>query len=64
MDRERAYRIVQAAATESARSDRHLAQTLADHGVATRGEQFDPDRYLGRHDVLRHRMEKLFDVEM
>ncbi len=64
MDRDRAYRTVQAAAAESAESGAHLADTLAARGVATAAEQFHPERFLSRHDVLRSRMEKLFNVEM
>lgn len=63
-DRETAYRVVQAAAAETAETGRHLSQTLADRGIATRAEQFEPGRFLSRHDVLRNRMEKLLDVEM
>ncbi len=64
MDRDQAYRTVQAAATQSAQDGRHLAKTLADQGVSTRPEQFSPERFLGRHDLLRDRMEKLLDVEV
>lgn len=64
MDREQAYRTVQAAATESVTTGCHLAQALADRGVATTAEQFSPERFLGRHSMLRDRMEKLLDVEM
>jgi adenylosuccinate lyase len=64
MDRETAYRTVQAAAAEAADTGRHLAQTLADRGVATTPDQFRPERFLGRQDVLRDRMEKLLDVDV
>jgi adenylosuccinate lyase len=63
-DREQAYRTVQAAATETADTGRHLAETLADRGITTTPEQFRPERFLGRHQILRDRMEKLFDVEV
>jgi adenylosuccinate lyase len=62
-DRETAYRTVQAAATEAAETGRHLADTLADRGVPTTPDQYRPERFLGRHGVLRDRMEKLLDVE-
>ncbi|WP_447006261.1 adenylosuccinate lyase [Saccharothrix isguenensis] len=64
MDRERAYREVQAAATEAGETGRHLSETLADRGLATTPEQFRPERFLTRTSVLRDRMEKMFDVEM
>jgi adenylosuccinate lyase len=64
MDRETAYRTVQAAAIETADTGRHLSATLADRGVATAPDQFRPERFLTRRDVLRDRMEKLLDVEM
>lgn len=63
-DRERAYRTVQAAATETAQTGRHLVDTLAERGVATTPDQFRPERFLGRRDMLRDRMEKLLDVEV
>jgi adenylosuccinate lyase len=64
MDRDRAYRTVQAAATETADTGRPLGETLADRGVVTTPDQFRPERFLGRQQVLRDRMEKLLDVEM
>lgn len=64
MDRDAAYRVVQAAASETAASGRHLSQTLADHGVMTRPDQFRPEAFLGRHDVIRKRLESLSDVEV
>ena len=64
MDRDLAYRTVQAAAGETAGTGRHLGETLADRGVTTTDEQFRPERFLGRQHVLRERMEKLFDVEV
>lgn len=64
MDRDQAYRAVQAAATESSASGRHLADALAGRGIRTRPEQFSPERFLGRHGLLRDRMEKLLDVEV
>ncbi|HEX6340916.1 adenylosuccinate lyase [Umezawaea sp.] len=63
-DRDRAYRVVQAAALESTETGKHLADTLADRGVPTTAAQFQPERFLGRRDVLRDRMEKLLDVEV
>ncbi|MGH3861644.1 adenylosuccinate lyase [Actinokineospora sp.] len=64
MDREKAYRVVQDAATETSATGRHLRLTLADRHVATTGEQFQPERFLSRTHVLRERMEKIFNVEM
>lgn len=63
-DRETAYRVVQAAADETARGGRHLARTLGDRGIRTTADQFRPERFLGRRDVLLDRMEKLFDVDV
>ena len=63
-DRDAAYRTVQAAADETARTGRRLALTLADRGVATTGEQFDPRRFLHRQKVVRERMETLLDVDV
>ncbi|MDX6681750.1 MAG: adenylosuccinate lyase [Solirubrobacteraceae bacterium] len=62
MDRDVAYRTVQAAAVEASAAGRSLRQTLADRDVDTTDEQFRPERYLGRRDVLLDRMERLFDV--
>lgn len=64
MDRETAYRTVQAAATETSRDGTHLAKTLADRGVETTAEQFRPERFLSRRDVVRDRLEKLLNVEV
>jgi adenylosuccinate lyase len=63
IDRETAYRTVQAAATETADTARPLVQTLADRGVAITPDQLRPERFLDRQHVLRDRMEKLLDVE-
>ncbi|MBC6448649.1 adenylosuccinate lyase [Actinokineospora sp. HBU206404] len=64
MDREKAYRVVQDAAAETAETGRHLSETLADRDVATTDDQFRPARFLSRAHVVRDRMEKMFDVEM
>jgi adenylosuccinate lyase len=63
-DRETAYRRVQAAADETARTGRPLALTLADAGVPTTEAQFDPRRFLDRQELLRERMETLLDVDV
>ena len=63
-DRDSAYRTVQDAAGETARSGRHLSQTLADRGVATSEDQFRPQRFLAGRQVLHDRMEELFDVDV
>jgi adenylosuccinate lyase len=59
MDREKAYRAVQAAATETADGGGHLSQTLAARGVAVTDDQLRPERFLGRQSVLRDRLEKM-----
>ena len=41
-----------------------LARTLGDRGIRTTADQFRPERFLGRRDVLLDRMEKLFDVDV
>ncbi|HEX6075181.1 MAG TPA: adenylosuccinate lyase [Micromonosporaceae bacterium] len=64
MDRDEAYRTVQAAAADTADTGRPLGEALGDRGVVTTPDQFRPERFLERQNVLRDRMEKLLDVEM
>ena len=63
MDRERCYRAVQAAATESWESDRSLADTLRERGIEVTPEQLAPERFLGAGTFLRERLEKMLDGE-
>jgi adenylosuccinate lyase len=61
MEREKAYRVVQAAA------DRVTASG-ADFGAALRQEGIEPgplrpERFLGQHDVIRRRLERLGELE-
>jgi adenylosuccinate lyase len=64
MDREAAYRTVQAAATEAWEDDRPLIQTLRERGITVQPEQFDPQRFLTRSTLLRKRLEEIIDVEV
>jgi adenylosuccinate lyase len=62
-DRDGAYRTIQAAAAETARTGRHLMDTLRDRNVAVTEAQFAPQRFLGRQSSLRKRLETRFNVE-
>ncbi|MCB5906286.1 adenylosuccinate lyase [Streptomyces pinistramenti] len=62
-EREKAYRTVQDAATETWETGRHLRETLRERGIETRPEQYDPERFLRSRAVIRERMETLLDVE-
>ncbi|HEY9474011.1 MAG TPA: adenylosuccinate lyase [Mycobacteriales bacterium] len=61
--REKAYRVVQAAAVQTTETGRHLSGTLADHGVTVAPDLFEPAQFLSRQGVLRDRLEGLLDVE-
>ncbi|MFD0267650.1 adenylosuccinate lyase [Streptomyces sp. NPDC127106] len=58
-DREEAYRLVQAAATEAWEQESALADRLAARGIEVTGEQFDPRRFLGNRDHLKSRLNDL-----
>ncbi|MFB7657742.1 MULTISPECIES: adenylosuccinate lyase [unclassified Streptomyces] len=61
MERERAYRGVQAAAGRTLATGEHFATTLAQQGLDTAG--LDPARFLAHHDVIRTRLEKLHELD-
>lgn len=64
MDREEAYRTVQAAATRAWEGDRPMAETLREHAVAVSDDQFRPERFLKSSPMLRERLEKIINVEV
>ncbi|HET9142293.1 adenylosuccinate lyase [Actinophytocola sp.] len=61
MEREKAYRVVQAAADRAARSDVDFATALGEHGIDA-GE-LRPERFLARQDVILTRLETLRELE-
>jgi adenylosuccinate lyase len=61
MDREKAYRAVQAAAARTWESERPLAATLAQAGIAVSPEQFQPERFLASQGHLRERLVSLLE---
>ncbi|MEU3922087.1 adenylosuccinate lyase [Streptomyces sp. NPDC029004] len=58
MEREKAYRSVQAAANRTAACGEHLGDTLAKEGIGA-GIGLGPQRFLVNHDVIRTRLEAL-----
>lgn len=63
MDRERAYRTVQAACSDTWDSGRPLPETLRAHGADAGDETFDPGHVLANRSVLRRRLESLVRVD-
>lgn len=63
-EREKAYRSVQDAATETWETGRHLRETLRDRGIVTGEDVYDPTRFLRSRDAMRRRLEELLHVEM
>ncbi|UQI45564.1 adenylosuccinate lyase [Streptomyces sp. HU2014] len=63
-EREKAYRSVQDAATETWETGRHLRETLRDRGIVTDEDVYDPTRFLRSRDAMRRRLEELLHVEM
>ena len=59
MDRDDAYKVVQAAAMRTWESGVAFRQTLAEEGVEVPEEALRPDRFLHRHDTVRRRLEAL-----
>jgi adenylosuccinate lyase len=59
MDRERAYRLVQAAATETWETGRELRETLRERGVTVPQAQWRPEVFLGNREHLRKRLDDL-----
>jgi adenylosuccinate lyase len=56
VERELAYRAVQAAASESQSTGRSVVQVLTDKGFAVDAELVDPLRFLAHEDVIRKRL--------
>ncbi|MER6364065.1 adenylosuccinate lyase [Kitasatospora sp. NPDC001527] len=63
-EREKAYRTVQDAATETWETGRHLRETLRDRGIVTDDDVYDPSRFLRSRHVMRQRLEELLHVEV
>jgi adenylosuccinate lyase len=61
MERERAYRVVQAAANDALRSGTRFDAALAAGGIDTGG--LDPERFLTHHDVVLRRLKALVETE-
>ncbi|MEV8309161.1 adenylosuccinate lyase [Streptomyces flavidovirens] len=61
MERERAYRSVQAAANHTIATGEHFGASLATEGIDLAG--LGPERFLTHHDVIRTRLEKLHELE-
>ncbi|MFJ6797917.1 adenylosuccinate lyase [Streptomyces sp. NPDC091268] len=61
MEREKAYRAVQAAANHTLASGEHFATTLAKEGIDLGA--LTPDRFLRNHGVIRNRLEQLRELE-
>lgn len=61
MERERAYRAVQTAASEAAAGDRDLWTALGGQGIGVR--PVGPERFLVHHKVARERLEALHGLE-
>ncbi|MDI3422580.1 adenylosuccinate lyase [Streptomyces luteolus] len=61
MERERAYRSVQAAANHTIATGEHFGATLAKEGIDLAG--LSPERFLAHHAVIRTRLEKLHELE-
>ncbi|MZE67822.1 adenylosuccinate lyase [Streptomyces sp. SID5789] len=61
MERERAYRSVQAAADHTLATGEHFGASLAKQGIDVAG--LGPERFLAHHGVIRTRLEKLHELE-
>lgn len=59
VDRESAYRLVQAAADDAHTTGSSLAETLAARGVHAPDAWFEPRRFLGNRDHLKSRLDTL-----
>lgn len=59
MDRDKAYREIQAASVEAAEGRGDLATALRARGVPVDDEQFTPASFLGSRGILRERLETL-----
>ncbi|WP_327350835.1 adenylosuccinate lyase [Streptomyces sp. NBC_01304] len=58
-DREEAYRLVQAAATDAWSNGTSLSGALTERGVAVDADRLRPDRFLGNRAHLKSRLEEL-----
>ncbi|WP_458246943.1 adenylosuccinate lyase [Streptomyces sp. MAI_2237] len=61
VERERAYRSVQAAANRTIATGEHFATTLAQQGIDL--PALEPERFLTHHDVVRARLENLRELD-
>ncbi|MFD8309135.1 adenylosuccinate lyase [Streptomyces sp. NPDC059690] len=61
VEREHAYRSVQAAANHTLATGEHFGTALAKQGIDLAG--LGPERFLTHHDVIRTRLEKLHELE-
>ncbi|MBT2402051.1 adenylosuccinate lyase [Streptomyces sp. ISL-21] len=61
VEREEAYRSVQAAANHTIATGDHFGDSLAKGGIDLGG--LKPERFLVNHDVIRNRLEKLRELE-
>ncbi|MFJ2700825.1 adenylosuccinate lyase [Streptomyces rochei] len=61
VERERAYRGVQAAADHTLATGEHFAAGLAREGIDV--ESLEPERFLTRHNVIRTRLETLRELD-
>jgi adenylosuccinate lyase len=61
MERESAYRGVQAAANHTLTTGEHFGASLAKQGIDVAG--LGPERFLAHHDVIHSRLEKLHELE-
>jgi adenylosuccinate lyase len=61
VERDKAYRMVQAAADRTVASGRHFGETLTEEGIEI--GRLEPERFLTNHDVIFSRLEKLGELE-
>ncbi|MCF3131262.1 adenylosuccinate lyase [Streptomyces olivochromogenes] len=61
MERERAYRSVQAAANHTIATGEHFGTSLAKEGIDL--GKLEPERFLTHHDVIHSRLEKLRELD-
>lgn len=61
MEREKAYRVVQAAANNTLATGEYFGTTLAKEGIDL--GTLKPERFLRHHDVIRTRLEQLRELE-
>jgi adenylosuccinate lyase len=64
MEREKAYRTVQAAATETWQDGRPFADTLRSHGVDVDPDDLRPEPFLASRSVLTERLRRFADVDV